>query len=236
MVSNCTWASPARTSRGRSSSSALRNRSSAAMQSGTGVWGGGTNTAFPGRVLPIQFCEVRKSPGIFVVPSPSRAGRDGFCEAGESRAAGHRGQAAARVRVPRRSWTPPPRRRGARRAHGRVRGTIGRRRTTACPRFAKRARLPCARRSRERAPCRAGAWRCRLGARASTASSRDCCRAPSKRRGGLGGRVAGTKASTRSPATVVTSYPPGFSRIIATLPLFPFTQYGCVLFYFRVKL
>ena len=40
------------------------------MQSGTAVCGGGTNTAFPGRDPPIQFCERRNSPGSLPAPRP----------------------------------------------------------------------------------------------------------------------------------------------------------------------
>ena len=61
---------PARTSTGQPVGSSCRNRSSAAMQSATASGGGGTKSALPGRVPPIQFCERRNSPGSLSAPRP----------------------------------------------------------------------------------------------------------------------------------------------------------------------
>ena len=40
------------------------------MHAATSVWGGGTKTALPGRLPPIQFCERRNSPGALLLPRP----------------------------------------------------------------------------------------------------------------------------------------------------------------------
>ena len=70
MVSNCAWASPQRTSSGTVLRASCRKRSSAPSVFINSCGGGGTKAAVA-RVLPrppIQFCEVRNSPGDLSPP------------------------------------------------------------------------------------------------------------------------------------------------------------------------
>ena len=70
MVSNCTCASAALISGGVGSGSSFRKRSKSRRQSASSLAGGGTNTALPGRVPPIQTCERRNSPGVLPRAAP----------------------------------------------------------------------------------------------------------------------------------------------------------------------
>ena len=75
MVSNCTWMSPAFSSGGRPDASSWRNRSRWSSAPCISAGGGGTKSALPGRVPPIQFCVRRNSPGAFSPPRPAAMSR-----------------------------------------------------------------------------------------------------------------------------------------------------------------
>ena len=196
---------PARISVGSPSSRACRKRSSRAMQSGTAVCGGGTNTALPGREPPIQSASGGTRPAACRHRARATAARHGSRgsggSTGESRPAGDRGRARGR----RRSSRPRPRRRTARRAPRRARTAGGPTATTACPRSRGEHRLlPHVGVEKERLVRRSVETPSRRPS-ARPAASRDCCSGPSSADGRWGGSGLGTKARTCSPPAAVTS-------------------------------
>ena len=139
MVSNCTCASAALSNGGTGSGSSFRNRSSGARYFGTSSAGGGTNTAFPGRVPPIHTCVGAARPASWPSHSGARAAPYAFRTAIECTLANHREVFLDPAPTPRRSDSPPGRPPRTHRAPHRPRRGVDRRARIGCLRSARTA-------------------------------------------------------------------------------------------------